>query len=245
MKLVIILIFTLGVLTSSVLFSQDNNRISLQTGLFHCFFDGSPIINSYPTNPTKRIKNFKIFTNLLQGVLNDSRGISYQRKINMKSSISIEYMTLNAGYSYSVVFNNYTVKPVIAGRNLKYINLSYSRIIELSEKFNFLYGGGFNYLWGYESIYHYTLLNGWGEHRFYGYYRNDFGINVRTGIEYTPVKWITLFTNFDFLGIAYLGAEDIDGKNAADFYKVKFDLKNIPSRSDLSWRFGIGFNFGK
>jgi hypothetical protein len=66
-----------------------------------------------------------------------------------------------------------------------------------------------------------------------------------TGIEYTPIKWITLFTNFDFLGIAYLGAEDVYGNNAADFYKVKFDLKNIPSRYDLSWRFGIGINFGK
>jgi len=42
-----------------------------------------------------------------------------------------------------------------------------------------------------------------------------------------------------------LGAEDIDGNNAEEFYKDKFDLKNIPSRFDLSWSFGIGFNFGK
>ncbi len=245
MKLITILFLTLGVTAPSVIFSQNGNRISLQAGLFHSFFDGSAVINPIPTNPTKRIKNFKILSNLLQGILNDSRGINYQRKINEKSAISIEYMTLNAGYDFRQVVNNNTVNPVIAGRNLKYVNLSYSRIIQLSEKFDFLFGGGFNYLWGYERLYHYTSNGGWGEPKFYGYYRNDIGINARTGIEYTPIKRITLFTNFDFLGIAYLGAEDVDGNNASDFYKVKFDLKNIPSRYDLSWRFGIGFNFGK
>jgi hypothetical protein len=244
MKLIKILFITLGAYVPSVLLSQNNNRISLQTGLFHSFFDGSAIVNSEPTNPTKRIKNYKILSNLLQGILNDSRGINYQRKINSKFSLSIEYMTLIAGYEYNQVFNNNNVKPVIVGRNLKYINLSFLKIIQLSEKFDFSYGSGFNYLWGHESLYHYTLYSGWGEPRFYGYDRKDFGINLRTGIEYTPIKRITLFTNVDFLGITYLGAEDLDGNNVAKFYKDKFDLKNIPSRYDLSWRFGIGFNFG-
>ena len=235
----------LGAIVPSILFSQNNNRISLQTGLFHSFFDGSNTINSAPTNPTKRIKNYKLLSNLLQGVLNDSRGINYQRKINGKSTVSIEYMFLNTGYNYEEVINNSGVKPVIVSRDLKSINLGYSRNIQLSEKFDFVYGGGFNYLWGHERIYHYTAYHGWGEPRFYGYYRHDFGLNVRTGIEYTPIKWLTLFTNFDFLGIVYLGADDVFGNNAEEFYKDKFELKNIPSRYDLSWRFGIGFNFGK
>lgn len=245
MKLIRILFLTLGAYAPSVLLSQNNNRISLQTGLFHSFFDGSAIVNSKPTNQAKRIYNYKILSNLLQGVLNDSRGINYQRKINAKSSISIEYMTLGTDYNYNEVINNSHVKPVVAWRNLKYVNLTYSRLLNLNSKFNFIYGAGFNYVWGREVLYHYTAYYGWGEPRFYGYYRKDFGLNLRTGIEYTPIEWITLFTNFDFLGIAYLGAEDIDGNNAEEFYKDKFDLKNIPSRFDLSWRFGIGFNFGK
>ena len=245
MKLIRILFLTLGAYAPSVLLSQNNNRISLQTGLFHSFFDGSAIVNSKPTNQAKRIYNYKILSNLLQGVLNDSRGINYQRKINAKSAISLEYMTLGTDYNYKEVINNSDVKPVVAWRNLKYVNLTYSRLLNLNNEFNFTYGAGFNYVWGREVLYHYTAYYGWGEPRFYGYYRNDFGINLRTGIEYTPIKWITLFTNFDFLGIAYLGAEDIDGNNAEEFYKDKFDLKNIPSRFDLSWRFGIGFNFGK
>lgn len=239
MKLIRILFLTLGAYAPSVLLSQYNNRISLQTGLFHSFFDGSSIIN-------KKLNDYKrVPRNLFGGLLNDSKGFSYQRKINIKSGISVEYMVLNTGYDYNEVINNSEVKPVIATRNLKSVNLNYSRILQLSQRFHLVYGGGFNYLWGHEGIYYYTAYYGWGEPRFYGYYRNDFGINLRTGIEFTPIKWITLFTNFDFLGIAYLGAEDIDGNNAEEFYKNKFDLKNIPSRFDLSWRFGIGFNFGK
>jgi len=238
-KLMKILFFTLVTFVPSALLSQKNNRISIQTGLFHSFFDGSSIIN-------KEINNYKkVPRNLFGGVLNDSKGFGYQRKINSKSSISFEYMVLNTGYDYTEVINNSGVKPVIATRNLKSVNLNYSRILPISQKFDFVYGGGLNYLWGYEGLYHYTAYFGWGEPRFYGFYRNDFGINLRTGIEYKPIKWITLFTNFDILGIAYLGAEDIDGNNAEEFYNDKFDLKNIPSRYDLSWRFGIGFNFGK
>lgn len=239
MKLITILFFMLEVTAPSILLSQNNNRISLQTGLFHSFFDRSSIIKKN-TNDYKRVPR-----NLFGGIFNDSKGFSYQRKINVKSGVSLEYMVLNTGYDYDEVINNSGVQPVIATRNLKAVNLNYSRILQLFQRFHFVYGGGFNYLWGHEGLYHYTSYGGWGEPRFYGYYRNDIGINARTGIEYTPIKRITLFTNFDFLGIAYLGAEDVDGNKAADYYKVKFDLKNVPSRYDLSWRFGIGINFGK
>jgi hypothetical protein len=239
MKLICILFLTLGTCAPSVLLSQNNNRICLQTGLFHSFFDESSIIN-------KKINNFKrVPRNLFGGVLNDSKGFSYQRKINVQSGISFEYMVLNTGYDYNEVINNSGVKPVIATRNLKSVNLNYSRILPLCKNFSFVYGGGFNYLWGHEGIYHYTAYYGWGEPRFYGYYRKDFGLNIRTGIEYTPIKWLTLFTNFDFIGIVYLGAEDVDGIKVGNYYSDKYDLKNIPSRYDLSWRFGIGFNFGK
>lgn len=245
MKLIRIVLIILGAYAPSIILSQNNNRISLQTGLFHSFFDGSAIINSSPTNQAKPIYNYKILSNLLNGILNDSRGVNYQRKINNKSAISIEYMTLGTDYNYKEVVNNSGVKPVIAWRNLKYVNLTYSRNVHLQKKFDFVYGGGVNYLWGYEGLYHYTAYFGWGEPRFYGYYRRDFGLNLRTGIEYSPLKWLTLFTNFDFIGIIYLGAKDVDGIKVKNYYKDKYDLKNIPSRFDLSWRFGIGFNFLK
>ena len=219
-------------------FSQENNRISLQTGLFHCFFDQTPIVNEVQ-NPFK-----KTASNLFGGILLDSKGIQYQRKLSENSTFSMEYMSLSAAYEPGQG-KTLEIDPILTTRNIKTININYSRKLNLSNKLFFIYGGGLNYLWGHETIYHYTLLNGWGEPRFYGYNRNDFGLNVRIGIEYSPLKWLTLYTNFDFLGIVYLGAKDTDGNNAQDYYKEKYGLTNIPSRFDLSWRFGIGFNFGK
>lgn len=243
MRATITILLMLGAFAPSILLAQTKNRISLQTGLFHSFFDGSAIVNNTPTNPTKRIKNYRILTNLLHGTLNDSRGINYERQLNPKSTISIEYMFLDAGYNYSEVFNNSSVKPVISGRNIRFTNINYSRKTNLSSKFDLKYGGGFNYFWGREDLYHYTLLNGWGEPRFYSIYRHDFGLNARIGFEYSPVKWLTLYSNIDYLGILYMSAKENNGNNVNKYYKDKFGLQNIPSRHDISWRFGIGFNF--
>ncbi len=231
----------LGIIVPSVTISQFNNRVSIQSGLFHAFFDGSSIVNKERQASSKF--NFRDPHNYLGGYLNDSWGIQFQRKINSKSAISVECMVLAASNDYEEVYNNSSVKPVMIGRRLNYFNISYIRLLKLSNQFDFIYGGGMNYLWGREMMYHYTLWGGWGEPRFYNHYRNDFGFNLRTGIEYSPLRWLTLYTNFDFIGILYLGAKDVDGKNVEDFYKEKFDLKNIPSRYDLSWRFGLGFNF--
>ena len=117
-----ILLITLGVYAPSVLFSQENNRISLQTGLFHCFFDGSAIINSQPTNQAKRIYNHKILSNLLNGIVNDSRGINYQRKINSFSNISLEYMNYATDYYFTENID-WRVKPIVQWRNIKFLNI--------------------------------------------------------------------------------------------------------------------------
>lgn len=229
-----VIIFTFG---SNYIFSQTKNRISVQTGLFHNFFDKTPIINT-ELNSYKRVPR-----NLFKGMFIDSKGIQYQRFLNDKSSISFEFMDLNSaiGTSKDLIRE---IDPMIYGRSIKTINITHSRKVKLSNQFDFIYGGGINYLWGYESVYLYSLSVGWGwESRFHGYYRNDWGLNLRSGIEYTPIKNLTLFTNFDFLGILFMGAEDLDGNNAEEYYIEKYGRTNIPSRFDLSWRFGVGFNF--
>jgi len=239
MKLMKILFFTLGACAPSVLLSQNNNRISLQTGLFHSFFDQTPIVNSTP-NPNKRTVR-----NLFGGMLTESFGLQYQRLINLNSSVSVEFMSLSASYGpgNGIIPE---IDPMLATRNIKTLNITYLRNITFDNHLVFVFGGGTNYRWGHESIYLYSQFTGWGwEPRYNGYYRNDFGLNLRTGIEYSPFKRITLYTNFDFLGIIYLGAEDIEGNNAHEYYKEKYGRTNIPSRYDLSWNFGIGFNFGK
>lgn len=237
MKWFITILLIVGAIAPTILFAQNKNRISIQTGLFHYFFDQTPIVNSMQ-NPNKRTVN-----NLLGGVLLDSKGIQYQRMINVNSSVSIEYMNLSATYEAGKGIIP-EIDPILSSRNIKKINISYLRNLKLVDKLYFEYGGGINYCWGYESIYLYSHWAGWGlEPRYKGYYRNDFGLNLRIGIEYSPVKWLTLYTNLDFLGIIYLGAKDIDGNNAFNYYKEKYGRTNLPSRYDLSLRFGIGFNF--
>lgn len=237
MKWFIILSFSLGVISPNVLNAQNKNRISIQTGLFHNFFDKTPIINTELNNYKRVPRNF------FKGMFIDSKGIQYERLLNNKSSISIEFMDLNSdvGTSKDLIRE---IDPMIYGRSIKTINVTYSRKVKLSDQFNFTFGSGVNYLWGHETIYLYSHWAGWGwESRFHAYYRNDWGLNLRSGIEYTPIKHLTLYTNFDFLGILFLGAADLDGENAANYYKEKYGRTNIPSRFDLSWRFGVGFNF--
>lgn len=45
MKALAIFILLLGVSTPSILYSQKKNRISIQTGMFHQFFDGTLLVN--------------------------------------------------------------------------------------------------------------------------------------------------------------------------------------------------------
>ena len=233
----------LGALCAPSFLHCQNNRITIQTGLFHSFLDGTPIISKSFKKQNPDFDYNRRLSSLFGGVLNDSKGVQLQRRINEKSSVSFEYMVLNCAYDYEEVYNNSTVKPILVSRQLKYANINYSRNMPLHEKINFVFGGGLNYIWGHERLYHYTYLNGWGEPRFYGHYRNDFGLNARAGVDYSPVKWLTISSNFDFLGILYSGGRDSDGNKLRDYYKEKFGLTKVPSYFDLSWRFGVGFNF--
>jgi len=237
MRQLIVTFILLGALCAPGSLLSQNNRISIQTDLFHYFFDRSPIIDINPNSGKRKL------TNLFGGVLNDSRGVHYQRVINDRSSISAEYMIFETRYDYEEVYNDHTVKPVYSGRGTRCVNVTYSRKLNLYNKLDFIYGGGLNYLWGEERIYHYTYFSGWGEPRFYGFFRHDLGLNARTGLDYSPLKWLTFSTNLDFIGVLRLQATDVHGNNLNDFYKEKFGLTNMPSRYDLSWRFGIGFNF--
>jgi hypothetical protein len=66
----------------------------------------------------------------------------------------------------------------------------------------------------------------------------DIGLNARAGIEYSPLKWLTLYSKFDFIGFVYL-----HNKKAIQELQGLYGYDNYPHRFDLSWRFRIGFNF--
>ncbi len=227
------------IVPSNTLFSQKN-RFSIQTGIFHQFFDGTPIINTEHmiTNTT-----WKIPQDILGGYLSDSWGLQYKRMITSKSAISCEY-SLFMG-TYLPPFATWVGGPRMYGRRLNKVNLTYSRKLTLNEHLDFVYGAGLNYQWGFEFYYlvsppHPNDL--FGKYFFRGY-RKDFALNTRLGIDYKPIKYLTLFTYIDFLGSVYLKSENIDGIDTYDFFNRNFNITKFPSRYDLSLNFGIGFNF--
>ncbi len=237
-----ILIILLGLFfTPSVLFSQITdtskikmNRISLQTGLFHYFFDGAPILNinhrEFAGEPRQGIFS-QLFIN--------SIGLQYNRKINNKNALSVEFMSFwNRYYIHSDSLSNYFLdEAIVFGRFFSTVNISYSRIQNLSTKFDLIYGGGVNYRNGRETI---LLGRSWIELQLISSSKNDFGLNAFAGIDYTPLKWLTLYTRIDFMTLVY-----INDKEAIKRFKENYNNvpSHFPSRYDLSLRFGIGVNF--
>lgn len=203
------------------------NRISFQTGPFHYFFDESRVMNTgtlkYPPN----------------GVFNASFGAAYQHQLPTNRWMSFELMRYQASYIYA------TPQPAIfrtVHRQNIDINACFLTPRPLHPKLNVLYGGGPSIRFAnYESdaiatnpetLYWISMT----------YNNINIGANGRLSLEYTPVKWVTLFTQLQMA--AYVYARNIRFTNKFEvepyFKPTKF---NLPSRFDLSLRFGIGINF--
>jgi hypothetical protein len=203
------------------------NRISFQTGPFHYFFDESRVINTgtlkYPPN----------------GVFNASFGAAYQHQLPTNRWMSFELMRYQASYIYA------TPQPAIfrtVHRQNIDINACFLTPKPLHPKLNVLYGAGPSIRFAnYESdaiatnpetLYWISMT----------YNNINIGANGRLSLEYTPVKWVTLFTQLQMA--AYVYARNIRFTNKFEvepyFKPTKF---NLPSRFDLSLRFGIGINF--
>lgn len=228
---------------SSLLFGQKANQISIQTGIFHFKFNHTPILN------TRKIQYGNNPQNMFGGYLNDSWGLKYERKITKKSFISFSFMKMKTEY-----YSGSSLKlehPTLLRGETKLINLSYSRKVQLIKKLRLFYGAGLNYFWGKESLYLKSYCNIYG----CGSYdltckRNDIGINVQAGIEYQILDWLVVYSDFNFLSFVYLGTTNgaggyHTGEKSKKYLKTYFGINNIPNRFDLSWEFGIGFNFGK
>ena len=74
MKKLIKICLVIGIVIPITSFAQ-NNRLAIQTGLFHYFFDKTPVLNTNYLD--KQRKPFS-------GLFYNSLGIQYQRKINKK-----------------------------------------------------------------------------------------------------------------------------------------------------------------
>jgi hypothetical protein len=235
----VILTALLGIIVpSNALFAQKN-RISLQQGMFNYFFDMDiPLYNKEKT--TNLFNNWRYPPDHFGGHFNDYLGVQYKRIINDKSSVSVEYMHYSG--VYQPLYTNWTSGPRIKNEKRTKLNLSYYRTVQIKNKWHYNYGAGVNTQWGQDVWY---LLSTWGglEPHYMYYKRNDFGLNIRTGFEYSPIRQLTFFSYIDFHSTLFLsyqsdGTEDKYG----DFLKEHGDEIKA-SKNVLSLNFGIGYNF--
>ena len=210
---------------------QYRHQIALQTGLFHYFFDKSPILNvNYPN--TYRTPN------LFNGLLINSFAINYTFRLTEKSNLSFEYSSFRINYSkYQRVFEKH---PVIGERTFSTFTLNYVREKEITKRFLFLYGGGINYRHGLEGIIltHYPMADGGNELIYAVVLRKDIGLNTFAGIKYNFSNHFFFYSKVDLLGTVYF--HDQKGKQKMDEI---FNSPQFPSRFDSSLKLGIGVQF--
>lgn len=244
MRILQILMITLGVVYSpSVIFSQSGetseikkNRVSIQTGLFHYFFDKAPILNV----------NYREFqgeprTGVFNQLFISSVGIRYHRSLNKQNKLGVEIMSFrNTYWKHSTIFPNGDFSdppvPLVYYRRFLTINIDYSRVIFSLPKINLNVGGGISYRRGGETI----IVNKglFGPH-LTGSTKNDIGLNIFGGIEYNPLEWFTIYSKIDFMGLIYLH----DKKSIKEIRSYSKMPSHYPSRFDLSLRLGVGVNF--
>lgn len=215
MKIPFLFAFTL---VMNIGHSQSKHAISIQSGLFHSYFDRTPLMNF---NYTSRDQG------IFHGVFLGSNGLSYSYALNKKSSISIEATRL-ARY-YEKYRYNYQMGDV-ARRVLNTFCLKYNRNVALTEKTQFIYGAGVSYRYGFEEV-HY------GSAPFhYTYQPNQFNLGLTTvaGLQFQLNKRFSIYSILDLRTIIL---------NMDSSFKNPRLYSNYPNRFDLSLKVGLSFHF--
>jgi hypothetical protein len=213
--------------------SPYNNRLSFQTGLFHYFFDDSRLMNTgkYQWLEPSASK---------PATFNSSFSVNYQHQMPTKRLVNFEISNYKKGYVYPTSDPDLIKFKFRSNRDL---NVCFLTAKTLQPKLNLCYGAGpsmrFSFYYQDTASISQPSLN---------FITNEFsqfslGANSRISLEYSPVKWLTLFTQMQFAAFVYV-------RNGSFFSnKLLFDPYfkpaqfNVPSRFDLSLRFGAGINF--
>lgn len=213
------------------LFAQSKNQLSIQTGLFHSFLDGGPLMN---------IGQFKTpFNNIFL----ESYGIQYRRKLNQSQFLAFNL----SGYSnYCVWLNENDSKLMLSTRTFATLGGTFSNSKSLSEKMDLTYGGGVNFrmmtysLDGYSVVPPITIIE---VENYYDGSQFQMGTHGQISLNFTPLTWLTLYTQFNAEGYLFSNYPGIS-MTSQFMNDFKYDKRlNFPSRVDLSLRFGVGINF--
>jgi hypothetical protein len=226
---------------NNILIAQRNS-FRYQTGLAHCFFDGTPVVNGkdwYEFDETK--------------YLNKSYGFQFQRILDNGTRLQIDMLSYNHQYG---TFNfeklpatpDSILYPMLTFFSRKYFDIQFCflRNKSINRSFSYQFGIGPTFRFAtYQYTPPATVQPGPGPiilnypstiHPF------DIGANTRAEISYSPVKWLTLFSQVNLVGL-FFRFEDPFFESSPLFKANKPLQLNFPSRFDLSLRVGVGINF--
>ena len=210
------------------LFAQSNNQVSIQTGLFHNFLDGAPMMN---------IGQYRTPRNIFL----ESYGLQYQRKLN-----TTQYLAINlSGYAnYCVWLNEKDSKQMLSSRTFATLGGTFSNSKLLSQKIDLKYGGGIDFRMMIYSLDGYSVVSPLPfSENYYEGTQFQLGTHGQISLNFTPLTWLTLYAQLRsecYVFSNYSGISEYSQFMNDFTYKKRL---NFPSRVDLSLRFGMGINF--
>lgn len=210
------------------------NSLRFQSGLVHCFFDGTPLINGYPKNYHESQLLYKSF------------GLEYQRilknQIRLQADLSY-FVHMYRFYDKMIVINGVSDSSFIdIHRVFADLQFSFLRNKSLNKTLAFQYGIGPTLRIG-SYLYDSQDINTVPNTEYPGMSCLDIGMNSKAELAYTPVKWLTLFSQVNLAGMLFRVGSPFDPTPSPLKLSSKPLQMSFPSRFDLSLRVGVGINF--
>lgn len=211
----------------------QNNQIGLNTGLFHYYFDDSPIINV--NHVSKSQKGF------YRGIFLNSWGIEYSRTIKEKNQLSLEISRFRKSYLKFVPIE--AEHPNIGSRNFWTANFAYNRQLFSQKKFNLFAGAGLTWRYGQENVIVNVTYIGPEEFNIEellieSVKRRDLGLSINTRCEYNFKNWLYAHSKIQFLSFVYF-----HDKRGIERLKSVYNVDKFPTKMDLSLKLGLGIRF--
>jgi hypothetical protein len=211
----------------------QRRSLRFQSGLVHCSFDGTPILN---------YKNSNYAENQL---LNASFGVQYQLILKNQIRFQTDFTIFSHSYKTLdrvVIYNNQAINFYnAASKAYAELQFCFLRNISLRKKIAFNYGIGPSLrlaTYVYEELE--PIPSCFGPPTTNSL---DIGANARAEIAYTPFNWFTIFSQLNLIGFMYRFDDPFGPKpEPLVLNSGKYQL-NFPSRFDLSFRVGVGINF--
>ena len=223
MKTTFNLFLAICALTLFTVKAKAQHQIGIQSGAFHYFFDNVPV---------KTIND--------GGFKNFSHGLQYQYEQTSQRLITAQVNIFGNYREWSTATPNLNV---IDSRTINEINVTFSRQKKLAKHFDWNYGLGPTLRRQYFVIDTFNVNSNPLNLNFYQSNQLQFGLKSQATVTYTPLKWLTLYSQLNLSG--YMISRNLAGNYNNEFTSDFGSKKqmNYPSRFYLHLNFGVGINF--